>query len=147
MSTTISWCPDRSKLKWLKAWRRWWEINDEGYQVTVGWTWSASSRGVAHLRREPDVVVSHKARVGVVLDVLALDVMFQVEERFTWSVAHLHHTHLHDVHLGFTERGTTWELQGQCLYKDCKEEKNSSFFFFLMKYNSVFNLALGSHDI
>lgn len=54
---------------------------------------------MTHLRSESDVVVPHKAGVGVVFDVLALDVMFQVEERFTWSVGHLHHVHLHDVHL------------------------------------------------
>lgn len=52
-----------------------------------------------HLWSEADVVVPHKAGIGVVFDVLALDVMLQVEERFTGSVCHLHHTHLHDVHL------------------------------------------------
>lgn len=52
-----------------------------------------------HLWSESEVVVPHEARVGVVFDVLALDVMFQVEERFTWPVHHLHHTHLHDVNL------------------------------------------------
>lgn len=59
---------------------------------------------VSHLWSEADVLVPHKARVGVVLDVLALDVMFQVEERFTWSLHHLHHAHLHDVHLRIRER-------------------------------------------
>lgn len=53
----------------------------------------------AHLWSKPDVVVPHKAGVGVVLDVLALDVVLQVEERLVGSVAHLYHTHLHDVHL------------------------------------------------
>lgn len=53
----------------------------------------------AHLWSESDVVVPDKARVGVVFDVLALDVMLEVEQRFTGSVRHLHHTHLHDVNL------------------------------------------------
>lgn len=52
-----------------------------------------------HLWSESDVVIPHEAGVGVVLDVLALDVMLQVEQRFTGSVGHLHHAHLHDVHL------------------------------------------------
>lgn len=54
---------------------------------------------VTHLWSQPDGVVSHEAGVGVVFDVLALDVMLQVEEGFAWSLYHLHHTHLHDVHL------------------------------------------------
>lgn len=56
-------------------------------------------QATTHLWSEADVVVPDKARIGVVLDVLALDVMLQVEERFTGSVCHFHHTHLHDVHL------------------------------------------------
>lgn len=56
-------------------------------------------RNMSHLWSQSDVVVPHEARVGVVLDVFSLDVMLQVEERFSRSVYHLHHTHLHDVHL------------------------------------------------
>lgn len=67
------------------------------FSLSSGKTQKAVSS--THLRSESDVVVPHEARVGVVFDVLALDVMFQVEERFTGSVGHLHHTHLHDVHL------------------------------------------------
>ena len=71
-----------------------------------------------HLGGQPDVVVPHEPRVGVVLDVLALDVMFQVEEGFSWPAGHLHHAHLHDVHLGtdVSETGrsgsaTCWQPQ------------------------------------
>lgn len=75
------------------------------YHVIISWLAFIKKKGnVAHLRSEADVVVPHKAGVGVVFDVLALDVVLQVEERFTWSVHHLHHTHLHDVHLRTRQR-------------------------------------------
>lgn len=61
---------------------------------------------VTHLWSESDVVVPHETWVGVVFDVLALDVMFQVEERFAWPVGQLHHIHLHNVHL--RTRNTFW---------------------------------------
>lgn len=61
----------------------------------------------AHLWSESNVIVLNKARVGVVFDVLALDVVFQMKERFTRSVSHLQHTHLHDVHLRTIHRRHT----------------------------------------
>lgn len=52
-----------------------------------------------HLWCQAHVVVADKARVGVVLDVLALDIVLQVEERLAWPLLQLHDAHLHDVHL------------------------------------------------
>lgn len=70
-----------------------------------------------HLRSETDVVVPHEAGVGVVFDVLALDVMFQVEEGFAWSLCHLHHVHLHDVHL--RRRGGCVGFYSHVQYRPC----------------------------
>lgn len=59
-----------------------------------------ASRGASHLWSQADVVIADKARVGVVLDVLALDVMLQVEKWLARSLLQLNNAHLHDVHLG-----------------------------------------------
>lgn len=59
-----------------------------------------SSLTKKYLWSEPDVVVLDEAGVRVVFGVLPLDVVFQVVQRFTWTLHHLNHTHLHDVHLG-----------------------------------------------
>lgn len=58
-----------------------------------------------HLRRQAHVVIADEARVGVVFDVFALNIMLQVEEGPAWSLLQLYDTHLHDVHLGRGARG------------------------------------------
>lgn len=83
----------------------------------------AAAKDATHLRGQADVVVPHKPRVRVVLDVLALDVMFQVEERFTWPACHLHHTHLHDVHLGTGVSKTG-------LHNDAPQRQQRKIYFF-----------------
>lgn len=76
-----------------------------------------------YLRCKAYVIVLHKARVRVVLDVLPLDVVLQVEKRFPWARGHFHNTHLHNVNLtwrdpntpayflGVGEKGSTRNLQ------------------------------------
>ena len=52
---------------------------------------------MCYLRGQPALV--DKARVGVVLDVVALDEVLQVEQRRPFAVLELQHVHLEDVHL------------------------------------------------
>lgn len=58
----------------------------------------------AHLRSKTNVVIAHKSRIGVVFDVFALNVMFQVKERLSRSVLHLNNTGLYNIHLGRERR-------------------------------------------
>ena len=71
-----------------------------------------SSQGSGpYLGREAYVVVPDEARVGVVLDVLALYVVLQVEDGLAGPAGDLNHTHLHDVHLHTQSVGFEWRTK------------------------------------
>lgn len=51
------------------------------------------------LGSHPESLGAHKARVGVVLDVLPLNEVLQVEQGASLPLVQLQHRHLKDVHL------------------------------------------------